>query len=870
MTLNPGKKLSNYEIVALLGSGGMGEVYRAKDLKLKREVAIKIAPDHFARDGGRVVRFRREAEALAALNHPAIAAIYGFEEDGESKFLVLELVEGETLADRLARGPIPIGEVVPIARQIAEALAAAHEKGVVHRDLKPANIKLTPNGDAKVLDFGLAKMLADTTDATTAATNLTASMPGTVMGTAGYMSPEQARGSSVDERTDIFAFGCVLFEMLTGRRAFEGDSVAEIMGRTITVEPDLSRLPSETPEALRRLLRRALKKDPRRRLSDIHDACLELEEVDTDTTVAAQSVRSSSQKKTWIIAGVVVALLAVMSFTFLRRNLPVSTKAMRLTVMMPPTVALAVGENSPASAVISPDGTQMVLRGVDSQSGKVRLYVRAVNSVDLVPLPGTEDASSPFWSADSNSIGFFSHSKLMRTPAGGGTPRVICDAFTSSGSGAWSKSDVIIASLMESGPLFSVPADGGVPVPVTSLKAPGELSHDWPQFLPDGKHFLYLSSAPAGAESAIYAATLGSTDTKLVLKGISSLAVYAAPGHLVFMLRGTLVAQPFDVEKLELTGSPTPLAENVLPPFSASENEIITYRNRVQTPDRFVWVGWDGREIGPVLPPGYYADPALSPDGSKLAFAKRESPGAALDIWILEFATGALNKFTTDPADDRTPVWSPDGKSIVFWSQRSNAPGLYRKEASGIGAEEVLLQTKDLVWPYQWTNAGLLYFGGPSVPTFDIYLYSFADRKTTPVIHTMSIDADGAVSPDGKWLAYEDNHTGRYEVYVTTFPASSTRLSVTNESGVDSLWSSDGRKLFYVNSTTLELLSADVKPGNPPEFGPHHRIHPGPLDWTSGHSFDIDTKRQRVLVQVPTAQQTDITVLLNWRSVPKK
>ncbi len=868
MKLNPGMKLGAYEIVAPLGAGGMGEVYRAKDLRLKRDVAIKILPEDFATDGERVVRFRREAEVLASLNHPAIATIYGFEESGESLFLVLELVEGETLADRVARGPMPIADIAPIARQIAEALEGAHEKGIVHRDLKPANIKLTSKGDVKVLDFGLAKLVDDTASAPDALTGLTTSIPGTVMGTAGYMSPEQAKGSAVDRRTDIFAFGCVLFEMLTGHRAFEGESTTEILGRIITADPDWSRLPTHTPEALRRLLRRAMQKDPRRRLSDIHEAHLALEELESAAPVFARSARSFSQSKVWIITGVVLAALAALSIVGLRRSAPVANE-MRFSVAMPPTVALVVGENSPGSAVISPDGTQMVLRGVDAQSGKIGLYVRAVKSVDLVLLPGTEEAASPFWSADSRSIGFFSPGKLMRTSVSGGMPQVICDASTSTGSGAWNKNDVIVASLKESGPLYSVSANGGVPVPVTSLKPPAELSHDWPQFLPDGKRFLYVASGPTGTESAIYAATLGSSDEKVVVKGVNSHAVYASPGHLLFIQRGTLMAQPFDLEKLELTGSQTSLAENVLPPFSASENETITYRNRVQSPDRLLWVGWDGREIGPVMVPGFYADPALSPDASKLAFAKRDSLGATFDIWILEFASGAQKKFTTDPADDRSPVWSPDGKSLAFWSQRSNGPGLYRKETSGIGAEELLLQTKELVWPYQWAPAGLVYFGGASVPNFDIFLFPFADRKSKSLIDAMSIDADGAISPDGKWLAYEDNHTGRYEVYVTTFPPSDTRLSVTNESGVDSLWSADGKKLFYVNSTTLELLSVDVKPSNPPEFGPYQRIHSGPLDWTSGHSFDIDTRRQRVLLQVPTAPQTDLTVLLNWRSVLK-
>jgi dipeptidyl aminopeptidase/acylaminoacyl peptidase len=418
-----------------------------------------------------------------------------------------------------------------------------------------------------------------------------------------------------------------------------------------------------------------------------------------------------------------------------------------------------------------------------------------------------------------------------------------------------------------------VNANGGAPTPVTSLKEPEEVNHTWPQFLPDGNHFLYFTLGDIAGRNDVRVGSLDSPSAKLIMKGAADPPVYAHPDQLLFLRDGKLWAQPFDTKKIELTGSPVSLADRAITPLSVSKNGTVIYRNDSMVPDRLLWVDWDGREIGPALLPGYYADPALSPDGSKLAFARRESAESTLDIWILEFDSGALRRFTLDSADDRAPVWSPDGGSIVFWSLRGSGPGLYRKNSSGVGGEELIVPAKNETWPYQWSPDGryLMYFViVRGTLASDAWMYSFADRKSVPLLDTSIPEVDAAISPDGRWMIYQASESGRYEVYLTTFPPSGTKLSVTSENGADALWSNDGKKLFYVNATTLELLSLDVKPGNPPEFGGRRRIHAGPLFWWSAHSFDIDTKGRRVLIHASSAPQTDITVLLHWAALLKK
>ncbi len=871
-----GKMLGHYRITSQLGKGGMGEVYRARDEKLGRDVAIKVLPQEFARDANRVARFQREAKLLASLNHPNIAAIHGLEESGGTSFLVLELVEGQTLAQKLNKRPLPMEESLAICRQIADGLEAAHDRGIIHRDLKPANVMITPEYKVKILDFGLGKALSDETQNADSSESPTiaeaTTQPGLMLGTAAYMSPEQAKGKAVDKRADIWALGCILYECLTGKRAFEGGAVSEILAAVLKDEPHWQALPSVVPPNVRFVLHRCLEKDVSRRFRDAADVRIQITEAPGFVEPAASIPRASHGSKIWIASLAILSIIAAACLYYIFRKTP-AVQPMRFTVGMPPDISLAVGENSRGCAAISPDGTHFVFTGADATTGKQSLYVRSIDSVEARPLDGTEEASSPFWSPDSRSIAFFSHGKLKRVDLKGGAPQAICDSSTNLGAGAWNKDNIIVASLNDRGPLSKVPANGGAITPVTSLKEPEEINHSWPQFLPDGDHFLYFSLGDIAGHNEVRIGSLDSPSAKTVLKGAADPAVYAHPGQLLFLQNNKLWAQPFDTKKLELSGSPVRLAERAIAPVSVSENRTVIYRNNSSVPDRFLWVDWDGREIGPALRPGYYTDPSLSPDGARLAFANRESADSTMDIWILEFAGGALKRFTSDPADDRAPVWSPDGRSIVFWSLRQSGLGLYRKDSSGLGGEELIVPNKNEVWPYQWSPDGryLLYMEiVRGTGASDAWMFSFADRKSIPLLNTPVGEVDAVVSPDGRWLIYQTNESGRYEIYLTTFPPSSTKLSIVSDNAADVLWSSDGKKLFYVNATTLELLSLDVKPANPPEFSGRRRIHAGPLFWWSSHSFDVDTKGRRVLVRVSSVPQSDITVLLHWTALLKQ
>jgi Tol biopolymer transport system component len=674
----------------------------------------------------------------------------------------------------------------------------------------------------------------------------------------------------VDARSDIFSLGALLHELFTGRKAFEGKSQASLIAAIMNTQTaPISKIQPSLPPTLDPLVRGCLNRDPSERWQTAHDVLKQLQWIQgSSSAIPVPAARTGRSLSAIWIAVVLLVLIggAAAALRFLLNNRPTSEQA-TFSVVMPTKISLAVGENSPGSAAMSPDGSRLILRGVDADTGKILLYVRPVGSLNFTPIPGTEDGASPFWAPDGQRIAYFAHGKLMRIDLNGGAPRVICDASTTNGAGTWNADDVIVANLNDAG-LSRVSADGGTAEPATVFDPAAERYHNWPQFLPDGKHFLYSIAGRLASTNGIAVGLLNSKETKPVANGVLSPSAYLPSGYLLFLKGGALMAQSFDARALKVNGNPMVLAEHATSPFAASESGTVMYRNLVIVPNQFLWIGWDGHEIGPAMQPGFYTDPALSPDGSKLAFAKKENSGASLDIWISDMAAGTPpRRLTFDPGDDRGPVWSPDGSAIAFWSNRQSAPGLYRKNANGVGDEELLIAEKNDIWPYQWTCDGkcLIYFGGPAVPAYDISIYSFTERKSMPLIQSKFVDADGAISPDGRWIAFEDNSSGRYEVYLTTFPASSTKLAVTSESGVDSLWSSDGKKLFYVNSVTQELLSVDVKPGNPPQFGAPQRIYRGPLDWLSDHSFDIDAKRQRVLVQTSTASQTDITVLLNWR-----
>jgi serine/threonine protein kinase/Tol biopolymer transport system component len=888
-----GTKLAHYEVTGHLGTGGMGEVYQATDSKLGRNVAIKLLPEAFTHDTERAARFEREARVLASLNDPKIAAIYGLEQSGGRKFLVMELVPGATLAEKIRRGAIPLEEALHIATQITEALEAAHEKGVVHRDLKPANIKVTADGKVKVLDFGLAK--AFETEASPAnlsqspTLSVAATMKGVILGTAAYMSPEQAKGLAVDRRTDLFAFGAVLYEMLTGKAAFAGETVSDILAAVIRAEPDWTLLPSGTPAAIRKLLGRCLQKDRSRRLDSAAAARIEIEEGQTDPEnkqPLSETQLPGRRRLPWVLVAVVSTLalaLAIPAVRYFRQPNP-AARPLQFTIAMPNNVRPASMLTAPgvgaSSRAISPDGSKLLFSGIEAATGKTMLYLRPMDSLDFVPIRGTEGAVGPFWSPGSDAIAFFAQGKLKRVGLKGGEPQVICDAPSAIEGGrnipggAWNRNDVIIAALEESGTISRVSANGGAPVRITT---PGEHPVEWdsfPQFLPDQTHFLYYAQSNTVENNAVIVGSLDSTDRKLVFRSMTA-AVYAHPNHLLFMRGGDLVIQGFDTQHFELTGEPVRVVSHAsasvrnrsgggfgLGAFSASDNGVIAYRAAsVAAPDRFLWLGPDGKELGPALPPGYYRDPAISPSGRQIAFARKDSADGQYDISILELATGKETKFTADPADDLVPLWSPDGKAIIFSSSRKTGPGLYRKNADGSGAEELIYPIKESFAPYQWPSPDtFVYFAGDHQE--DVSILTLSDRKSRGA-GLGAQGADPSLYPDGRWLAFVDVRGIR--VVVTTYPPSSTRLVVA-ANGADTRWSRNGKKLFYVSTATGELMNVEVTPGNPPQFGSPRRIYAGPLDYLTGHSFDLTPDENRFLVHVPDPGG-DITVLVNWPSL---
>jgi hypothetical protein len=749
MTLDPGTRVGPYRIVALLGAGGMGEVYRARDARLDRDVAVKALPLLARADRESVARFEREAQILASLNHPHIARLYGLEEEGGSRYLVLELVEGGTLAERLSGRPLPYRETLTFARQVADALAAAHDKSVVHRDLKPANVGLSSDGQVRVLDFGLAKTFApdSQTDLTTAAI----SRQDTVVGTVGYMSPEQARGQPVDRRTDIWAFGCVLYEMLTGRPPFAAATMSDTLAAVLAAEPDWSRLPAETPLRLRWLLSRCLEKDQARRLHDIADARIEIEDLlasgmsGAAVPVAAAPARMSGRERlAWAAAAIslatMIAALAVNRWTAPVADGPATSSSS--SVMLPAGLRIAP-VNPPGRFAISPDGRRIAIAAQD-RDGRRQLWIRSLDSFVPQPLVGTDDAAYPFWSPDSLHVAFMAGGKLKRIPAAGGATITLADA-TSSSVGSWSRDDVILFTPRPGSALLRISASGGTPGPATSLDtANGQVQHWYPWFLPDGRHFLFfvVGSMAGGMTDpfGVYVTALdATTPPKLVLPGGSN-AKYAS-GHLIFLRDGTLTAQPFDLARLDVTGSARPLAEQVViagsaatgsaGAFSVADTGTLVYQEGSVTRSQLTWFDQAGKELGRVGDPADYADAVLSPGASRVAVSIADPAAGTRDLWIFDLARdGARERITFDRADDLAPVWSPDSSRIAYSSVRSNGIHLYERSASAGGPERLVVEDRFGKFAAHWSpDAKYLVYvaGGGIIQRSDLWIAPFRD-----------------------------------------------------------------------------------------------------------------------------------------------
>ena len=828
MSIPGGTRMGSYEILGPLGAGGMGEVYRARDTKLGRDVALKILPEQFVANPERLARFQREAELLAALNHPNIAAIYGLEETDGRRTLVLELVEGPTLADRIAQGAMPIDEALPVARQIAMALEAAHEHGIIHRDLKPANIKVRPDGTVKVLDFGLAKALETETSPPVQSDSPTmsraATHAGVILGTAAYMSPEQAKGLALDRRSDLFAFGAVLYQMLVGQPAFRGETVADILAAVIRATPAWERLPADAPTGLRRLLQRCLEKDRARRLQTAADARIRIEDVEVEgepTGIRAPAGAEAWEKWRWVVGSalsIAVVALAFAAGSYFRGSPPTDAPEMRLEVTTPRTSARAL-----VSFALSPDGRQIVF--VAEAGGPRRLWLRRLDATTAQPLAGTDGAGLPFWAPDNRSVGFFADGKLKRVDLDGGVPQTLADADPRGGT--WSQDGTILFQRFQSG-LLRVAASGGEPVAVTS-REPTQAGHRFPHFLPDGRRFLfYVRGTPD--TSGIYLGSLDSPKTTRLAAAASPGGVYAPSGWVLFVRGDTLLAQRLDLERGSLTGNPVTVAESVVlfegeGGFSASSTGLMAYRAGATGLRRqLTWFDRTGKTLGTLgtADASLLSSPRLSLDG-RWAAAQRTVQGNQ-DVWLLDGTR--TTRFTFDRRSDRYPVWSPDGGRIVFSSNRSGFDTLFLKPANGAGKEELLLESAPDKFPTDWSRDGR-FLAWDQNPGDLVMLPMQGDRKPFEFLKTDFVEAEARFSPDGRWVAYKSNESGQFEVYVRPFSGTSSPSSVSGQwqvstaGGQNARWRADGRELYYVSpdatlmAVPIAVGGATLVPGTP-------------------------------------------------------
>lgn len=860
MELKPGEKLGPYEIISRIGKGGMGEVWSAHDARLNRQIAIKISAQQFTD------RFEREARVIAALNHSNICTLFDIGPD----YIVMELVEGPTLAERCARGPIPLDEALDIARQIAGALEAAHEKGIVHRDLKPANIKIRPDGSVKVLDFGLAKV-SEPEEVTPDFPTASMTVPGTVMGTLGYMPPEQISGDKVDKRADIWAFGVILYEMVTGNRLFQGRTISETVAAVIGDEPVWEPVPVTT----RRLLRRCLEKDPKRRLRDIGDA---MPLVETGLVAPHAQSHSRFARSGWIAAGLSMLVSAALAFIYFRGN-ATEQPLLRLN-MTPPETTHFPGSNGMTLAV-SPDGGQVVFSAVSSD-GRKQLWLRRLNSSQAQLLAGTDDAMFPFWSQDSKSFGFFSGGKLRKMEISGGPATALADAPNARG-GTWNQDGVIVFAPTPY-ELQQIPAAGGSP---RAFERVGSKStaRRYPWFLPDGRHFLYLYGS-AGNDFAVRIGSLNPSEHDRTLPGtVDSLAVYAQD-HLLFVRGGTLLAAPFDTKRLALTGEATPVGEHVqvrglvsgAAKLSASGNGVLVFRT--DSTLGLTWLDRAGRPLGTVGEPAMRGEwnelngVRFSPDHRNVAVEASDSTGGNPDIWLYDVSRGLRTRFTSDSAEDGVPVWSPDGRTIVFHSGRTGHFELYRKPADGSQKEELLYADSHQKFPCSFSPDGklLAYQSLDANSGFDIWILPdpLAPRgaaKPYPFLQTEFNEQDPQFAPDGHWIAYVSNESGRNEVYVAPFPGpGGGKWQISTAGGTQPRWQQDGKELFYVAQDSRLTVARLTEKGGAIGVENVERLF-GPLT-SAGTSagYDVSADGQRFLALLPPEGETGgpLTVVENW------
>ena len=881
-----GRTLGPFEVVAKLGEGGMGEVYRARDTKLDRDVAVKVLPDAVADDPERLARFEREAKSLAVLNHPHIAQIYGLEHAGPMQAIVMELVEGEDLAARIARGRLPLDEALAIARQVADALDAAHEKGIVHRDLKPANLKVTPDGTVKVLDFGLAKAMAGPDDPASG-TNLAdsptltarATRIGMILGTAAYMSPEQAKGRPVDKRADIWAFGAVLFEMLAGRRAFDGDDVSDVLAAVIKGEAVWHALPADTPAAVRRLLERCLERDPKRRLRDIVDGMLQLDEGLTTPVVPASA--SPAPVAPWRrVLPVTVAVVATASVTYALTLLsaPDQSRADLVTFSIAPEHFVRARRSS--SFAISHDGRHLAYfaappgsrSSLEQFSGAV--FLRSLGELESRPLRGADSGVSPFFSPDDEWVGFLELpglTRILRVPIGGGASTPIAESPEQILGADWGLDDQVVFGT-EVG-LYTVAAGGGVPERLTVAESGGRTAgHFWPSIVPGAAVVLFVKSTPMGTVPTLAAVTLETG--AIVDLGVEGIAPrYLPTGHILYATTdGALRAVPFDLPTLRVTGRSVPLVTNVqvysVAHFTLSESGTLVYLSGGgDQRHRLAWVDREGRESPIAAEPREYFYPRVSPDGTRVAVEIRD---ATQDVWIWDVRLETLRRLTSDPGPDQYPVWTPDGRRIAWSAFRNGRNGVSIMNADGTSQAERLADSDVELSPNAITPDGAVIartFKTVAADT-NLVLVSIGDGDARPIKATGFIEQNAALSPDGRWLAFQENTSGRLQVAVCPFPnVDDGSWQVSTTGGRDPIWSADGGELFYVGpDTTMMRVAVGTSPGFSHE-PPERLFDASAYELAIGRNFDLAPDGRFLMVKPDRADDgrpEEVVVVLNW------
>jgi len=879
MGLRNGTQLGPYEILSAVGAGGMGEVYRARDTRLERIVAIKILPDHLADRSELRERFEREARTIASLNHAHICTLYDIGKQNGTDYLVMEYLEGETLAERLKKGPLPLDQVLQYAIEISDALDKAHRKGITHRDLKPGNIMLTKSG-TKLLDFGLAKLRQEAAPGSplsqlpTANEGITAQ--GTILGTLQYMAPEQVEGKSVDARTDIFAFGVVVYEMATGKKAFEGKSQASLIAKILETEPvPMSTLQPMTPPALDHLVKRCLAKTPDERWQSARDICEQLRWISDGGSQAgltafipAVAQRNLKKRIVWITAAAILVAALITAVIYYHGS-PEEVRTVRFTVAPPEKQTFPVLANTPSFLSVSPDGTKLAFVSEDT-GGRFTLWLRGLDSQTAQPLASLDFASAPFWSPDSRFIAFSDVSSLKKVAISGGPAQTIT-ASGASGGGSWNRDGVILFSSGPSSPILRVSSAGGAATPVTLVDSSRQqLGHAWPTFLPDRKHFLYTVIGNNGPEnSGIYAGSLDSKETKLILK-ISSFALYSPPGYLLFMRGGTLLAQPFDADRLELKGDAIPIVESVQfnslngkGAVAISQNGVLAYRVVPSTGElKPVWVDRRGAEQPLAAPSHAYRNPRLSPDGQRVAVTIDESGSQE---WLLDIGRGTLTRLTFEGSYNGGTAWTPDGKRVTFGSDRTGTRNLFWQLADGSsGAERIATSDRTQV-ASSWSPDGqnLAFELAGATTGFDIWMFHLGERKAEPFLQSRSNEIAPRFSPDGHWLAYASDESGRYEIYVQPYPGVGGKWQISTEGGAEPVWARNG-ELFYRNREKVMIVETTTRPTFS-AANPKMLFEGNYGSYQSLPDYDVTSDGQRLLFLKGSEQpQSEISVVLNW------